>query len=101
MEHLLELRGNGKARLTLIGVTDLEDSLFAMGYFLVDPKRKKEPLPGAPPFLQIMRSKPYKRGCVFRAENGVRYKNAEPLELDKVHMYALTLPDAVKFERVP
>jgi hypothetical protein len=100
MEHIMQLRGKGKAELTLIGITEAGDTLYAMGYFLVDPKRKGELLPGAPAFLQIMRPKPYRRGCVFRAENGAKYKNVEPLELNKVHLYAVTLEQEIKLERV-
>jgi hypothetical protein len=95
------LRGSDKAELTLIGVTELNNDLYAMGYFLINPKREYEPVPGSPPFLRLTRPKPYRRGARFRAENGVAYKNAEPLELNRVHLYAVTLEQEIKFERVP
>jgi len=100
MTELMHLRGSGKAQLTLIGVTDAGGTLYATGYFLMDPKRKMVPLPGAPPFLNLKMRKPYKRGCVFRAETGERYKNLDPLELDKVHLYAVTLANEVRMEKL-
>ena len=96
----MHLRGRGKSQLTLIGVTDVGDVLYAMGYFLVDPKRESEPVPGTPPFLRLTRQKPYRRGCVFRAETGERYRSTVPLELDKVHLYAVTLENDIRMERI-
>jgi hypothetical protein len=100
MEHIVSLAGRGKAELTLVGVTVVADALYAMGYFLVDPKREQELMPGAPPFLRLMRAKPYRRGSVFRAETGEKYRSTEPLELDKVHLYAVTRTEELKLERV-
>ena len=100
MKELVHLQGSGKAELTLFGVTDTGESLYALGYFLVDPKRKRVPLPGAPPFLNLTIPKPYRRGCVFRAETGEKYKNVEPLTLDKVFLYAVTLPEEIRMERI-
>lgn len=100
VEHIINLTGTNKAQLTLIGVTDTDDVLYAMGYFLVDPKRKTEPTPGAPEFLRLSRPKPYRRGVIFRAENGMKYRNVEPLEVNRVHLYAVTLSEELKMERV-
>jgi hypothetical protein len=96
----MQLDGTDHAELTLIGVMEAGDDLYAMGYFLVNPKRKREPLPGAPEFLRIMRPKPYRRGCLFRAETGVRYRNTDALEVNRVHLYAVTLEKELRFERV-
>lgn len=96
----MSLTGRGKATLTLVGVTDADVTLYAMGYFLVDPKRANEPMPGAPAFLNLTRPKPYRRGSVFRAETGEKYRTTEPLELGKVHLYAVTRSEELKLERV-
>jgi hypothetical protein len=101
MEHLVDLHRPKGVRLTLIGVEKTSDALHAMGYYVIAPNREREPLPGAPAFLNLSRPKPLRRGCVFRAETGEKFKNTEPLEIDKVNLYAVTLDHDVKFERVP
>ena len=100
MEPIMTLSGSGKATLTLVGVTDADDVMYAMGYFLVNPTRKTEPMPGAPAFLNLTRQKPYRKGAVFRAETGEKYRSLEPLELGKVHLYAVTRSEELKLERV-
>lgn len=101
MDHIWQLRGKKKAELTLVGVTESGNTLYAMGYLLIDPDREKEKMPNTPEFLHLMRPKPYRRGNIFRAETGIRYKSLDQLEIDRFHLYAVTLETDIKFERMP